>query len=338
LTERNNRLKDGDPLGDFCHNARTGVVRRDLLDAVNARLCHDVEEVDAKLAAADCDKALWLAPTNALCDEVNRDRFQRLVRQGKPHVLVWAQHHPAVLRSKNAREIPPASGQKRYQLLSRIVDDHDKDKKLSPAALHLASGSRVALSYNVDTQNLLYQGATGTVIRWAYRGAAAPPEEGLFTQSEVCAKAVQPEVPMVFVQMDRMPIDPTTGVEFTCDPNVPRLVPFVGINSDTKLQREYYRMQLPLREAFCRTIHKAQGITADFGVVILPSDLSMKNAPFTMGLEYVAVSRAKRLDRIWLLNPLSPGHIAPQRHAERRRAVADFYSALRSEKIQIAPG
>ena len=55
----------------------------------------------------------------------------------------------------------------------------------------------------------------------------------------------------------------------------------------------YYRWQLPLTPAAAITAHKAQGITAKYGVVYKPTFFSgsPKAKPHTRGLEYVAISR-----------------------------------------------
>ena len=90
----------------------------------------------------------------------------------------------------------------------------------------------------------------------------------------------------------------------------------------TCLQSKYYRYQLPLAPAHCRTFHKAQGITAHNGVIISPST----NAPFAMGLEYVAVSRAKKMSDVILINPIRENHL--NSHGNVRRSITTEYKRL----------
>jgi ATP-dependent exoDNAse (exonuclease V) alpha subunit len=54
---------------------------------------------------------------------------------------------------------------------------------------------------------------------------------------------------------------------------------------------------LPLRVAHARTGHSSQGITAHNGVVVLPGSKFF-------GGDYVAISRGKRIEDIWLLKPI----------------------------------
>ncbi|KAJ1449378.1 hypothetical protein M885DRAFT_98727 [Pelagophyceae sp. CCMP2097] len=118
--------------------------------------------------------------------------------------------------------------------------------------------------------------------------------------------------------------DPNRGGadELTCLPDQPRVVPFVAVPSRTKLKHRFFRYQLPLVVAHCRTVHKAQGLTAKNGIVVQPSP----KKPFTMGLEYVAISRGCKLGDVILLNPLRPNHISW--HGENRRCVAREYRRL----------
>jgi len=131
----------------------------------------------------------------------------------------------------------------------------------------------------------LYNGARGTIYKFIFSGK--------------CPLAVLPsvqkahlwynrEIPIVLVQMDQ-----DLGV-LTCIPGVRNVIP---ITSRTYSKMHYTRIQLPLLPAHASTIHSAQGLTAEFGVVLQPS----KAKPFAYGLEYVGCSRAKSMDDLWIL-------------------------------------
>ena len=67
----------------------------------------------------------------------------------------------------------------------------------------------------------------------------------------------------------------------------------------------FYRWQMPLTPAAAITVHKAQGLTAKFGIVYCPTN---KVKSFTRGLEYVAISRVQSFNSLWLLNILRESH------------------------------
>lgn len=104
------------------------------------------------------------------------------------------------------------------------------------------------------------------------------------------------EIPIVLVQMDQ-----DLG-DLTCVPGVRNVIP---ITSRSYTKNKFTRIQLPLLPAHASTIHSAQGLTAEFGVVLQPS----QGRPFAYGLEYVGCSRAKSMDQLRILNhPLRVSH------------------------------
>lgn len=146
----------------------------------------------------------------------------------------------------------------------------------------------------------LYNGARGTVYKFIFRG--------------ICPVAVLPanrgphcwinrEIPIVLVQMDQ---DMGT---LTCVPGVRNVIP---ITTKTYTRNKVSRIQLPLLPAHASTIHSAQGLTAEFGVVLQPS----VGRPFAYGLEYVGCSRAKAMDELRILKyPLRANHLYSDRTA-----------------------
>lgn len=73
----------------------------------------------------------------------------------------------------------------------------------------------------------------------------------------------------------------------------------------------YSRCQFPVMLAFALTIHRAQGLTLD-KVVINLADM------FSPGLAYVAMSRVRRVEDMWLVNV--PSEISTLFPPERLRA------------------
>ena len=81
------------------------------------------------------------------------------------------------------------------------------------------------------------------------------------------------------------------------------------------------RVQLPLYVAHARTGHTAQGITAHNGVVVFPGSKFF-------GGDYVAVSRAKRLEDMLLLRPIQAANFTAEE--KFRRKVNSFYDRIKT--------
>ena len=182
-----------------------------------------------------------------------------------------------------------------------------KKTNLSAHKIVLAIGARVKVSTNVGTQIGLYNGALGLVHSFA--------------------KDAEGNIVVVFVQMD-------DDIGITCDKSatpIPNLVPFVRTPCIEKLKSVFFRLQFPLLLAFARTTHSAQGITAKHGVVMYPTMNIGKI--FARGLEYVMISRACRIEDVFLMDPLLEIHFNNKkfiRSIDRIRAEYVRLEALES--------
>lgn len=83
---------------------------------------------------------------------------------------------------------------------------------------------------------------------------------------------------------------------------------------------ENYFCQFPLQLAWATTIHKAQGMTFDSAYV----DMGEKGA-FSIGQTYVALSRVRTIEGLWLKKPLKKTDILSN------PAVEKFYQEIRSK-------
>jgi|Transcript_4311 ATP-dependent exoDNAse (exonuclease V) alpha subunit len=115
-------------------------------------------------------------------------------------------------------------------------------------------------------------------------------------------------------------------LSFSLSSTIPNLVPIVPVTDSRALMGKYLRTQLPLQPAFASTVHKAQGVTAKYGIVFSPSP--SENSSMAMGLEYVALSRAKCLADILLLAPIRTTHFTS--HANMRDSIRSEYARLHS--------
>ena len=112
--------------------------------------------------------------------------------------------------------------------------------------------------------------------------------------------------------------------ERTCgEYGVARVVPVFPTTMRIKTKYgSFTREQLPLRLARARTVHIAQGQTAD-EVVFAPS-----SKPFSFGLTYVALSRVRTMSGLWLLGKLEGFHFT--RHNDCCAEIDREYARLRA--------
>ncbi len=130
------------------------------------------------------------------------------------------------------------------------------------------------------------------------------------------------EIPIILLEMD-------DDIGYSISKEIPNLIPISKICSDTKIKGKYFRFQLPLNMAHCSTTHKRQGVTAKNGAVIRPTEYN--SIPFARGLEYVQLSRARKLEDIYIIgNKLHKNHF--QCHNKERELIAREYQRLEQYK------
>jgi hypothetical protein len=136
----------------------------------------------------------------------------------------------------------------------------------------------------------------GTVWGYVYEGKGPQTAEERVSSNFGVLEDHQRELPIVLVQMDGT----DESFSYTCYNKVPRLVPICSIANTSRIQAlgsKYARYQILILPAHGRTGHSVQGYTAFYGVV---DDVGSQ---FFAG-EYVALSRATDIEKIFLLNPV----------------------------------
>jgi hypothetical protein len=186
----------------------------------------------------------------------------------------------------------------------------------------LCVGSRVRIITNLLTECGLFNGAMGTVWGFVYQGAGPQTHEERVPTDFSVLEDFQRELPIVLVRMDGT----DESFPYTCYDNVSRLVPISAIANDARISsggRSYARWQLPILPAHARTGHSIQGFTSYYGVV---NDVGSN---FFAG-EYVALSRATEIERVYLLKALTEasflGHESYRLcvHLEYKRLMTSF--------------
>ena len=335
LTE-NCRFKDitTSTLANFNHGARVCAPNNDLLDDINStRIVVNADNLEQELRKRVPDDTLFtttLAYTNAECNTINDECFDLLRTRGAEHTYIFATHSTSSPSGLGADELNDI---KQISLLSV------KNKAYDSPFLRVAIGSRMRITSNIATQlgtcklslqahfirllhmyttqitlltTGLYQGAVGTVHAIQYSGTVP-----LDRFQPLLTEGLRRPIPIIFLQMDSYKGQ-------SCSNTVPNLVPFAAQISKSKIDKKYYRTQIPLAPAHASTVHKYQGTTAHHALVLHPPE--GRNAP--RGLVYVMTSRPTKLEDIYLMRPLRMDHFNLPSYRHKIKMITDEYNRL----------
>ena len=144
--------------------------------------------------------------------------------------------------------------------------------------LWLIVGLRVRVLKNMATALGIYQGALGTIIGFVFdEHKSRLSDQQMFPSPRMNAahrlslNAIRNRnLPVVLVKMDKVIND------ISCVKDIPNVIPFVPIEHTRNLMpdkvtnRAFHRIQYPLVPAQATTLHRAQGQTAQYGIVMSP--------------------------------------------------------------------
>jgi hypothetical protein len=299
------------PLAQFATKARVGDVHNAVLHLLNDRVVNDI----AVAMRTAHPNALWITSLHKKVGAINKLFKEKRLANNEYMVTVIADHVPA------ARGVPVAEDP---ALLNRLYEVRGSStggrSEMMISHINLFVGSRVRLIRNLFVEGGLYNGAMGSVWGFVYeRDSHELPLRDL--RFADMAKEER-EIPIVLVQMDG---DDET-FPYTCDSDVPRLVPIVPIQSQGRVNGDYLRMQLPILPAEARTAHSVQGYTAKDGVVVDPGSM------FFAG-DYTAISRATCKEKVILLAPLQEKFFT--RDTTHRHLVEKGYDRLLHKYPQL---
>ena len=210
-----------------------------------------------------------------------------------PHDVLHAYPRNQHVDEKNKLKLRELAPEQQHEVIKSI--DHDKDKHTQMldlrmpdnkaktgglvSELHLAVGAKVMLTVNVDVSDGLVNGARGTVQAIIKTGS---------------------EVTLVLVKFDHSRVGAKAIAQSQYRSQHPEAVPIsrheavfcIGKNKAAEVSRR----QFPLVLAWATTIHKVQRLTMDRIVV------DMVDKVFDAGQAYVAFSRVKTLDGLFIKN------------------------------------
>ena len=177
------------------------------------------------------------------------------------------------------------SAKKCDDLVKSLPDDFSKTGNLMKL-LTVAVGMIYVMTVNVDVEDGLTNGSTGIVKLIEYR----------------MKETNRPSI--IWVLFDHSRIGKSTREKFYnrgfYNANIQRdWTPVFDVERTFIYNyKTYQRIQFPLKPAAAKTVHKAQGATVDKVVV----DLSQKKTRKVPHIHYVALSRVKKLDDLYILN------------------------------------
>jgi hypothetical protein len=261
---------------------RIGTANENMVDFLNNQIYPST--LHPKIAGLKPNQTLFVAPTNATTDLMNKQKTEELVRNGQRCVHVWAQNVNVGGSKRTNRNANTLENKKNW---ASIRPSSQKPfMKLQPV-LDLCVGSRVMTNKNLATELGVVNGSFGTVVGFLcsepQANVTVPHPHVQFPNYETVEEAIQhcPPIPIVLIQFDDLPKD--TPSYYKNKKNVIPIGP-----STANLLAGVQRHQVPLELAWCTTIHKAQGSTVDNVVCLLE--------PFhARGLLYVASSRVRNV-------------------------------------------
>ena len=197
--------------------------------------------------------------------------------------------------------------------------------------IEIKEGARIMLTKNISVADRLINGQLGTISKVAFHD---------FTN----------EVSVLYISFD----DERAGKETikNCTDLFAKrnnLVPIVPVSANIKINPkrmnspEIVRTQFPVTLAWACTVHKVQGLTLD--KIVISFALNKQRA-FQNGQAYVALSRVRTLDGLFILDKFDPNQIRADDRVteeyERLRRISDVASdscrnsITSSNRIQVS--
>ena len=170
------------------------------------------------------------------------------------------------------------------KLIKSLPDDCSNTGNLMKS-LTVAVGMIVVMTANVDVEDGLTIGATGVVklIDYRMKGTTRPSIIWVLFDDPRIGRSAREKYRAFYNSSIQRKWTPVFDVQRT----------FI-LNYKT-----YQRIQFPLRPASGKTVYKAEGATVDKVVVDLSQDKQIRKTPH---IHYVAFSRVKKLEDLYILN------------------------------------
>lgn len=244
--------------------------------------------------------AVLVTPGNAVQTRWNELTSQNHCRQ-TGHALVRSHAYHTYQNQKLTRNLQVLVDARTF-----AVDD-SKNSKSDPGGLpdvvQLAYGMAVMITYNIETELDLANGARGIVERiYVHPGSIVMGPRSTPDHLEILELTRPPAC--VLVWLDRTKVKGLSGLDHGIVPVFPIRNSFrVTIPGPEKRTLTLWREQLPLTPAYAFTDYWSQGQTLPYVIVDLGTPPSGGVTPFNA---YVALSRSVSRDRLRLFRDFDP--------------------------------
>ena len=157
-----------------------------------------------------------------------------------------------------------------------------------PGQLKICEGARVMLTYNMDLEDRLINGSTGTVVHMQMPRASGPLNGVIYVKFDDPNAGTSHKNPHFAREILRDCVPIVSSV---------KTFPYSHKNGTITIQRK----QFPLKLAFAITLHNSQGSTIEYMKVDFDRTSktgSCNSVPVNQGALYTALSRAKSREKL----------------------------------------
>jgi ATP-dependent DNA helicase PIF1 len=247
---------------DILHQVREGSLNKDAFDALNERVkrCKALDSSDAKYT-------VHLFPTKTKANEMNMFNLEKIDEPEKYFQAIENLPEEYEKTKTNTKTNTKTTVKSKTTTTNKDKDKHQFEfngiykNALFEKRLVLKKGCKVMCIVNLDVENEIVNGSVGTVID--FKTAAPKDDDG-----------------------DGMECYPLVQFEN----GITKLITANSWMNDN----QYEIKQIPLILAWGITIHKSQGATLNSAIIDLGRNV------FESGQSYVALSRVKSLDGLYL--------------------------------------
>lgn len=285
-------------------NARLGKVTDDDINLFNTRLGLTEEQCFTNSHI----NAIILSAHNIDVNKYNEKKIKFIKNNCKNNInyICYAHHFPTSNRTLTTAQY--------HNSISIKGPIH-----CPPGKIDLVIGGRYRITDNIASPIGLSNGTLGTIIGIGFDNNYDIEKLNISNFYDEIDINKRP-IPIVFFQLD---ID-KYKIGLNCINNFENII--VLKPKEFNLISSRKRYQLPLTPAFASTVHKVQGITSKYGIILNPTDNSKDFS------NYVAVSRTKELKDLTLLKPVSKGCFNDtDTNSKKRIKITELYSELASK-------
>ena len=284
------RQKDDQPFIELLNRFRTASQNDEDIQCINLRMTSSSNDNYPS-------DALHIWAENILVNQHNNTKLEKIL---KPmFTLTATDQYP-----KNVNK----------QDIDRILRSDKSDTGGLDYEIYLKETARVMLTVNINISDRLINGQIGTVLKIAVNPNTKRPS-------------------IIYIKLD----DDKAGQNMITNSNntyakehkavpIQPIMAKIKIRPDRPSSPEMQRTQFPITLAWACTIHKVQGLTVDR--IVISSELN-KQRSFNYGQIYVALSRAKTLQGIYILGELKKNHVRANPKVQKE------YERLRNATAQM---